>query len=291
MAVFDLAQYKVSLKTKYNIPDEDLAAFDTEIAPGFLRQDAFSRRQQDLDRRQQDVDARFATLEPFEQYLQDLERRSGIPREQWTQEQVNFAVANQPHASQPPAPTSMTQAQIDALIDQRVRSAVGEVRTWAEQQLENTQRGTAILLDFIPEARDEWRDKYGAHGAFPKAEFEKFIGPDGAGAGIPLPQAWSLFKSPYDAKNQETLWNKRVQDAADEAYRRGRSESANLEPDPTGAYGTNRSVLGSVAEQDRAIKPGETAAPVDQTAARARFNKSFSAALAAAESGHAPQSS
>lgn len=293
---FDLAAYKAKLKTQYNIPDDDLAAFDTEITPGFLRQDAFSRRQQELNTREQEINTRWAVVEPFEQYLQSLEQRFGIPREQWSNAQIQIANANAPaDQRQQPTPTGLTQEQVNVMIQQRVDAALAIATARFDEAITNTQRGTAILLDFIPDARDQWRQEYSAHGAFPKADFERFIGPDGPGSGMPLNAAWSLFRAPYDAKNQEAAFQKQLETAAAEAYRRGRSEATNLEPDPTGSMHSGRSVLDGVDAANRAagnLKPGEQppAGPTP-TENRARFNAAYSRALNAAESGAAPQSS
>src|SRR5688572_13930484 len=97
MAVFDIKAHIDSLKTKYNIADEDLKA--SEVEGGFLRQDEFSRKQQALDRDKQAVRSKYDELTAYETYIQDLERTYGA-REGWSDTFARMAQQQAPGQQQ-----------------------------------------------------------------------------------------------------------------------------------------------------------------------------------------------
>lgn len=196
MAVFDVDQWLSSLKSQYNIPEDAIPA--DEIKKGFLRQDAFSRRQQELDQRWKSNDEFREQLLASENKLrlvQQLEQNYG-PAEQWSDALANAIAIQHPELNERSNVPQLSEIQ--NLIQNAVGQAVAplhEKLTAAESQIRNVGTGAALMVDFMSEAPERWKERYKT--PFPKKEFSEFF--QRSGTGDPF-LAFELFEKPHYEK-------------------------------------------------------------------------------------------
>lgn len=278
MAVFDIKQWVGSLKTEYNIPDDKIPM--AEIEGYGLRQDAFSRRQSELNTKEQQLAQQQDTLTKYDEFITFLEKNVvGADRENWssqTYQQLATQFRGQ-GGGQGGGDISAAQFQqmVQSTVDPRLTALQSRVENLSTL-LENSQRGTAILLDFVPDMREEWRDKYNTQMPFSEArtKFGEFIqaGDDtrgvqpGRGYGMPIEAAWELFKQPYEQKRFQEQVDKQIADAKAEGIQIGRSQQQSLEP-----YDNGPTMSAADAADRMSRLPAEQQKQVDEAATRSRF--------------------
>lgn len=276
--MFDVKKWYDELKTS-NPDAAALVPYD-DLLEGTLMKSDYTRKSQEVARQRAEVDQRFAQLEPFEVYLQGLESQWGVPREQWSQAQFQIAHRNDPTPAAPQFNPNQFAAQLQNGFDTKL----AQLKQEFDQEIQRTRAGAAILIDFLPEAREQWNTQFKSHGAFPKDDFQKQIAEGGALHGMPLTAAWQLYTQPYAEKNKDAEIEQRIAKAAEDAYRKGRSEAGNLEPDPSGT--SHVSVLDTLARTALTAKPGEQApSGPSEAEIRANFSKAYTTALQAAQGG------
>lgn len=211
--LFDVKSYRESLKTKYNIPDEDLAPFADkgEITQGFMRQDDYSRKSQQLQQMRNE-------LQEYEVWVKSLEAAYG-PREQWSEAFARAVGQQNPSGSGEVTPAGLSEAEVQRRIDAAVRQTAEQLSQQFSSQLEVVGRGAAAFAEFYFEANDYFRETYGTK--LPKDEFKKFF--DENGHTDPR-IALKLFEQPYAEKKREKEVEDRIARATQEAEQRVRSQ-------------------------------------------------------------------
>src|SRR3990167_521646 len=81
--MFDLVQYGKDLEAA-GVPKELIDKLTTEVKPGFMRQDDYSRKSKLLQDATAVVQSDYQKLQVYEQSIQELEAQYG-PREQWNE--------------------------------------------------------------------------------------------------------------------------------------------------------------------------------------------------------------
>lgn len=281
MAVFDVKSVLSSLKTKYNIPDEELPI--QEVEAGFLRQDAFSRRQQELDKRNSELDARASNYQQYENFLNQMESHLG-PREQWTADTLarvnaNYQQSGQQQYQQPPLDMNVLNRQMQSIVDQ----ALTKQREELMSEIDNAKRQTTSVAAFIPKAYRMW-DKQFASEDFPEEDFYKYMqpptedNPPGPGYGLPLHTALQLFMQPKLEAKRDQSFEERLKLAREEGAREALSRVNSLEPDamPSGGgiFGNSPSFLGGSFNTN----PDQPAQDLSDAQKIANFSKNINAA-------------
>ena len=221
MPVFDTKAYRESLKTKYNIPDEDLAplADKGEITQGFMRQDDYSRQSQAVQTERAALQAKHQSLMEYETWVQSYEAKYG-PREQWDAAFQRAIGQYNPDGSGSPVSQGLNEAEVQRRIDAAVSGAVSRVSEQFAQQLEQVGQGSARFAEFYYDANKRWETEYGK--SFPKDDFKKFYQENGH----TNPQiALQLFESPYRADKEKAAWESKLAEAEARGETRGRSQS------------------------------------------------------------------
>jgi hypothetical protein len=212
--VFDIDNYIATLKTKYNIADEDLAAVP-EIKAGFKRQDEFSRYQQEHKNAMTAVQAKYAELTEYENSIRALEQTYG-PREQWSQSFAAAIAAQNPDGSNRMTPSGLTEADVDRRVAAMLEKKEQEFAT----RLETVGRGAAEFSKFYYKANKDWEKQYGSE--LPEEEFQKFFTDNGH---TDPRIALALFEQPYKEKKREEEWQKKLEEADRAGEVRGRSQA------------------------------------------------------------------
>lgn len=227
MPVFDVKSYRESLKTKYNIPDEDLAALGDkgEITQGFMRQDDYSRKQRALQEQQTQVQQQYQHLSEYETWVKSLEAQYG-PREQWS---AAFSAQVQ---RQDPA-QSMSPDDITRIVQANVQAAIAEERKAFQQQLEQVGQGSAAFARFYYQSNKDWESKYGT--PLPEDEFKKYYEDNGH---TDPRIALQLFERPFAEKKKEEEWQKKLDAAREEGVRSAMSQGYIPEAGSGGTMGS-----------------------------------------------------
>lgn len=263
MPVFDVDAYVSSLKTKYNIADDDLKPV-AEIKQGFLRQDEFGRKMSalDTDRTKFEADRKQLTeladaAMRYESWVQSIEQKVGLPREQWsTGLRAQVGAAN-PDGTGTVAPTGITQADLERALKAQRDEMMGIFST----QLEQVGQGAAVFAEFYLEANEHWKANYG--GMLPKDDFKKFF----QEGGHTNPRvALQLFEAPFKAEKEKSDWERKLAEAEQRGEQRVRSQLG-IQEVSTGAGGwfTGTSI-GHAADN---------AAPNDESKTIAEFGAAF----------------
>lgn len=207
MPVFDVDKWKSSLKTRFNIPDDDPLFTQElpEVEKGFMRQDEFSRRQQKLDQEHRD---RMAKEDQFREALvakadklrlmEQLERTYG-PADRWS-DALQRAISTQHPELGVEAGETFTREEVMNLVKQETAQL--------RQQIQAVGTGAAVMIDFMDEIPAQWKDLYGTR--FPKREFSEFF----QKSGLSDPKAaFEIFEKPYLQKHMEEKHKKELEEA------------------------------------------------------------------------------
>jgi hypothetical protein len=271
--VFDIEQYAKDLAAA-GVAQELIDKLTTEVKPGFMRQDTFSRRQQELDREKQRVETLYGQLSEYETYVKSLEAQYG-PREQWSATfQARVGQYN------PDGTGNLTSAaDFDAKLQTALKEQESRLTTLFTQQLEQVGQGAAAFADFSYDAKERWRDEYGK--VFPKDEFKKFYQENGHTNPV---VALQLFEAPFKAEKEKADWERRIKEAETAAEQRVRSQLGSPEVGSSGTWDAQTSI-GVAASLPITAPAAGTAAPNDDqkvaeaaAAIRKRWNTEQSSA-------------
>lgn len=277
MPVFDLKSYRESLKTKYNIADEDLVALDDkgDVGQGFMRQDDYSRKHTALQQQQQQLQSAYTQLQQYDAFVQQLEQRLG-PRETWSADVIAQVGAQNPNGSGT-VDTSAMATEI-ATLKRDFANTVNALKQEFKNEIEQVGQGAAAFSQFIYESNEHWRNEYGT--SLPKDDFRKFY-EDGAYTDPRV--ALRLFEQPFAQKKNDDAWEKKLEAAREEGRRSAASQQGGVfggDPNATSAggwLGNSFPAVGSGGIVDLATKVDEV--PADQAA------QQFAARMAAARAG------
>lgn len=301
MPVFDIDQWLSSLKTEVpgiTIPEE-------EIRKGFMRQDAFSRRQQQLDGEHKQ---RMATEDKFHadlltvkekvDLMDQLELKYG-PVEQWSDTLARSVGSEFPGlGSDARGRGARSQGfdldQVQALISTSVAEKLApliEENTRLNQRIEAYGQGSAVMIDFMAEVPGKWRDAFGS--PFPKKEFTEFFSKSGTNDPY---IAFQLFQAPY-AETKRTEDTKAAIEAAEQKGYQSAMSKHGITELPTGAGGVSADPTAGLlfkggpaqvkfdasGRPEQAVQDGPS-----HEERRAKVGKSYVTALDNANSGQVP---
>jgi hypothetical protein len=290
--VFDVKSWLGSLKTKYNIPDEDLPVRDIE--GGFLRQDDYNRKQQQLSEEHKQrmlVEDKFhndlLTAKQKLDLIGQLEEQYGAaetwsPALQQAIGQAHPGLANDPKGR---GGQNFTATQVQEMIAAAVQGVITEHVAPLQNRIEAYGQGSAVMIDFMAEAPSYWRDEYG--GKFPKKEFTEFF----AKSGTNDPHiAFKLFEGPYADKKREEKYKTDLEAAEQKGYQSAMSKHGIAES-PITTSSTGMFFKGNAPKPEIDPATGQPKAlPPEMThdERKAKVGSAFVKALAAGESGQIP---
>lgn len=275
MQSFDLKQYRESLKTKYNIADEDFEPF----AKGQITSTSeFGKYQAEHKRAMETVQAKYDELMVYEKSIQELEATYG-PREQWSAAFQQRVAAHNPDGSNA-MPNAVTQADLQRVLNAALQKQRDELTTTFQSQLEEVGKGAALFSEFYYEANEHWKSTYGT--SLPKEEFRKFYQENGH----TNPQvAMSLFEQPYRDKKREEEWTKKLDEARNEGRMSALSQAGIPEVSHGGGWmAEGAPSVGAVPNLQIGKAPDDqsnAAAVADFSSAMAKIRQAQSASSAA----------
>lgn len=267
MAVFDLDSYVNTLKEKYKIEDADLAGV-SEIKSGFMRQDDYSRKQQELQRERQTVQSTYDQLQQYEANIQAFEQRYGS-RDAWPAALEAYVQNQNPN----PQPTGVSEQVVMQLLARQRQ----ELEAQFAGQLETVGQGSAAFAEFVYDARDHWQSTYGTK--FPKEDFRKFYTENGHNNPT---IALALFEKPYAEEKAKKDWEQKIEQARLEGAASERSRMGVLDGMGIGAGGWAGDVSISVGAADsRPDQPVAGTGEVSRDQQFAKWSQGFDKRLAA----------
>jgi hypothetical protein len=210
MPVFDLDQYAKELEAA-GVAKELIDKLNAEVRPGFMRQDDYSRKQQELQTQRTAVQNDYQRLSAYEQSLKEFEATYG-PREQWGQVLAAAFERQNPNPDGSGRPAASTDDI--AALKREFQSTLDTVKQQFAQQLEQTGQGAAAFSRFYLQAHKHWEKEYGTE--LPEDDFRKFYEDNGH---TDPRVALQLFERPYADKKRDDEWTKKL-DAAREEGRR-----------------------------------------------------------------------
>lgn len=266
--VFDIEQYIKDLEAA-NVPKELIDKMTTEVKPGFMRQDTFSRRQQQLDLEQRRLEALHGQLSEYETYVKSLEQAYG-PRDQWSAAFARQVGQHNPDGSG--AVTGLTPEQFDARLNAALQKQREELLGVFSQQLEQVGQGSAVFTKFYVDTHKRWEKEYS--GEFPEADFQKFYAENGH---TDPRVAVQLFEQPYKAAKEKAAWEQKIKDAEVAAEQRVRSQLGSPELGGSGTWAGGDTQMSIGAAAPTLPTPGSNTDDAKAAETAAAIRKSWAA--------------
>lgn len=279
MPVFDIQAWYDSLKT--DSPELAAKIPFNDIKGGFMRQDDYSRKQQELQSKWNENDQYAEQLRSAEQKLvlvQQLEGQYG-PADQWS-DALKVALGNRhPQLAQPDLTGYVRTDDVQAMLAQ--------VRTELEQRINGVATGAAITIDFIPDAIEYWRETFNER--FPKAEFSAFLDANPGLRNDPN-AALKVFAQPKISEKEKADHQKAIEEARAAGRREALSSMGGVEMptnQPNGLFFADRTPV-PPADPATGQAPVQPEVPISYEARRHAIGTAYQQALAAASSGKVP---
>lgn len=224
-ATFDIKAYRESLKTKYNIPDEDLAPFEKDITSTseFSRyQTEHKKAMADVEQERKQLIAQHAQLSEYETWVKGLETEYG-PREQWSAA-FKARIGNSNPDGSGTVNTGVSATDLQKAIDTALIRQRTELTADFNKQIEQVGQGAASFARFYYQANKHWEKEYGTE--LPEEEFRKFYEDNGH---VDPRIALKLYEQPFAEKKREAEYEKKIAEAELRGEQRARSQAGIME--------------------------------------------------------------
>lgn len=274
---FDVKQWIADVQSQH----PDLVIPD-EARNGWLRQSDYDKNWYKLKK---EHESRMAVEDEFHNDLltdkqkldlvKDLEGKFG-PAENWTPALASAISTQHPGLGNPTSGNGKPNVAIDD-IQKLIQDAIAPLKEDYSRQIQNIGTGAAVMIDFMTEAPEMWKEKYGTR--FPKNEFSKFFNESGTSN----PRlAYELFEKPFLAKKIETDTAAALEAAERKGYQSAMSKHGIAE---SSASARTNPFEGNLDMDPATGRVREESTDVTRDQSRSKVGQAFAKALDRAERG------